>query len=155
MAVSEIKITKLIISITGHFQKVHYRNITLLIGLISTTFWNVITRVKFHRTKVSIPPFESSRRDLSDFDSFEHLGRNQPESLPNWFKSIQISPSHPKSVHISPNRSNPVQITRRPVQACPEFGNLGKIRSPAVQIKDYRNVEFRFCGTLKQTPFQI
>ena len=155
MAVSEIKITKLIISINGHFQKVHYRNITLLFGLILTTFWNVINRVKFHRTKVSIPPLKSSRRDLSDFHSFEHLGRNQPESLPTLFKSIQFGPSHPKSVHISPNRSNPVQLTRRPVQACPEFGNLGKIRSPAVQIKDYRHVEFQICGTLKQTPFQI
>ena len=155
LMLSEIKITKSVISIGWHFWKVHYRNIRLIIGLILTTLRTVITRVKCHRTKVSIPPFESSRRDLSDFHSFEHLGRNQHESLPNWFKSIQISPSHPKSVHISPNRSNPVQITRRPVQACPEFGNLGKIRSPAVQIKDYRNVKFRFCGIFKQTPFQI
>ena len=76
MAVSEIKITKSIISIGGHFPKDHYRNIKFIIGLILTTFQNAITRVKFHRTKVLIPPFESSLRDQSEFDSFEHVARN-------------------------------------------------------------------------------
>ena len=76
MALSEIKITKSMISIVGHFQNVHYRNIRFIIELILTAFQNVMNRVKFHRTKVLIPPFESSRRDLSELDSFEHVARN-------------------------------------------------------------------------------
>ena len=74
MALSEIKITKSMISIVGHFQNVHYRNISFIVGHILTTFRTVITRVKFHRTKVLIPPFESSRRDLFVFNGFEAFG---------------------------------------------------------------------------------
>ena len=149
MALSEIRITKLMISIVGHFQNVHYRNIRFIVGHILTTLRTVITRVKFHRTKVLIPPFESSRRDLFEFQSFEHVARNWPESVqnrskslqtgPNQSKSIQIKTNQPNSAQIDPNLSKSTQVCpnlSKSIQICPEFGNLGEIRCPAIQIKD-------------------
>ena len=84
-----------------------------IINLVIASLWNVISRVKFHRTKVLLPPFESSHRDLSEFDSFEYLRQSQQKSFrmsPNRAKSVQISPNQCKSIRINPNRSKSAQI---------------------------------------------
>ena len=59
---------------------------------------------------------------------------------PNLSKLPQIVPKQPKWIQPSPNHP-------KSAQACPEFGNLGEIRCPAIQIKDYRNVDnFNFAA---------
>ena len=84
-----------------------------IINLVIASLRNVRSRVRFHRTKVLLPPFESSHRDLSEFDSFEYLRQSQQKSfrmIPNRARSVQISLNQSKSIRINPNRSKSVQI---------------------------------------------
>ena len=94
-----------------------------IINLVIASLWNVISRVKFHRTKVLLLPFESSHRDLSEFDSSEYLHQSQQKSFsmisnravqfnPNQSESIRITPNRSESVQIDPKRRNWAAVTR-------------------------------------------
>ena len=117
----ELRTYTTVVKITKLRKLVSWNNLVIaitslppqIINLVIASLWNVITRVKFHRTKVLLPPFESSHRDLSEFDSFEYLHQSQQKSfrmIPNRAKSVKINPNQSKSIRITPNRSESVQI---------------------------------------------